>query len=82
MATEPKDTKPRKPRAPRRNFAEERARLVMHCKLSIGILSSRPQLPYIEYKGEHPPFPGPGSSYDDGQIAALKAVLKFMGETE
>lgn len=72
MATEPKDTKPRKPRAPRRDFATERARLVMHCKLSIGILTETSEL-----------SAGDGhDTYAKGQIAALKAVLKLMGETE
>lgn len=78
---------PRKPRVPRmpRNYEGEmqvarecnvallkdKERLIMHAKLSIEILAGLPL----------PPSGGP-DNFSAGQIAALRGVLKLLGETE
>lgn len=63
----------KKPRAKRRNFAEERTRLITFCQLSIEILS--------DVKATEPIANMPASSnYGQGRIDAFKAVLRQMGE--
>lgn len=61
------EEKPKRIRKPRRNFAEERARVVQYCKISIDIMEN---------------FGPPDPEFMKGQIAALKSVLREMGEVQ
>ncbi len=64
----------RKPRTPARDYKAERDQLTLHCKLSIGILNG------IIEKPDH--MSDEQKNFYFGQIAALRAVLKTMGEQE
>lgn len=58
---------PKKTRKPRVNFAAERTKLVQYCKISIQVMESINGTASLDFMS--------------GQIAALKAVLREMGET-
>lgn len=67
--------KEKKARKPRRNLAEERKRLVIHARASIDVLDVLKELSAIAAQSE---IGKP--EYWDGQIAALKVVLRLLGE--
>lgn len=73
----------RKPRAPRHNFAEERAKLVMHCNVSIALMNAMvAEIQPPDHKDDvmtHVSIIKQVANMS-GQITALKAVLALMGE--
>lgn len=65
----------KKTRKPRVNFAAERTKLVQYCKISIQVMEA--------ILSNEPPEPNHvqvATSFMRGQVAALKAVLREMGE--
>ena len=63
------EKKEKRKRAPRRNFAAERAELAMYVQVSLDVLKT--------LDTNEPSF---GTSFMAGQIAALKAVQARMGQ--
>ena len=61
-------TEPKKTRAKKRNYAAELERLTQYCKISITVMS--------ELTAKTP------NEFMNGQITALKAVLRQLGATE
>lgn len=83
-AESPKPT--RKPRAARRDFKAERERLIMHCRVSLDLITAMIAATKITTDAPDGVLTHVSIikqlSHQEGQIAALKGVLKLLGETE